>query len=166
MAYNKQPPIRKFCDFVFVTPELHKDFDSFCEMETSPGKSFLPLVALLEYWNRRRPVPSPTIAKYGKLYLHLHSYEIDKLCQWIYDMRETELDPGRDKMELVHTSRFKCLIMLNHLMLLLHNYQMPGKMIDNSWTSSDLGPAVQKRDRSPSPNMQHKKRRLGDSKVS
>ena len=97
---------------VFVTPELHKDFDSFRELETSPHKSFLPVVALLEYWNRRRPVPSPTITKYGKSYLHLHNHEIDELCQWIYDTRETGLHPADDKMELVHTSRCKCPIML------------------------------------------------------
>lgn len=29
--------------FCFVTPELHKDFDSFRETETSPGRSILPL---------------------------------------------------------------------------------------------------------------------------
>ena len=112
MAYNKQPPLRKYCDFVFVTPELHNDFDSFRETETSPYKSFLPVVALLEYWNIRRPVPSPMITKYGKSYLHLHNHEIDELCQWIYDTRETGLDPA-DKIELVHTSRCKCPIMHN-----------------------------------------------------
>ena len=113
MAYNKQPPLRKYCDFVFVTPELHNDFDSFRERETSPYKSFLPVVALLEYWNIRRPVPSPMITKYGKSYLHLHNHEIDELCQWIYDTRETGLDPADNKIELVHTSRCKCPIMHN-----------------------------------------------------
>ena len=108
MAYNKEPPLRTIFDFVLVTPELHKDFDTFREAETSLGKTFIPLVALVEYWNRKRPLPSPTIAKYGKSYLHLDSYEIDELCQWIYNMRETGLDPGDDKMEFVHISRFKC----------------------------------------------------------
>ena len=88
MAYNNQPPLRRFCDFVLVTPELHKDFDSFREMDTSPGRSTFPLVALLECWNNRRPVPSPTITKYGKPYLTLDSSGVDELCQWVYDTRE------------------------------------------------------------------------------
>ena len=140
-------------------------------MENSPSKSYLPMVALLEYWNRRRPVPSPTIAKYGKSYLHLHNYEIDELCRWVYDMREAGLDPGDDKMQLVHTSRFKCLIVHNHVTYIvlcctiIVEGEVPGKMVDNSWTSSDHRPSVQKRDRSPSPDVQRKKRRLGDSHV-
>ena len=35
---------------------------------------------------------------------------------------------------------------------------MPGEMVDDSWTSSDHGPSVQKRGRSPSPDVQWKKK--------
>ena len=63
----------------------------------------LPLVALLDYWNQRRLVPSPMIKKYGKPYLNLHSYEVDELCQWVYNTRESGLNLGD---ELVNTSKF------------------------------------------------------------
>ncbi len=29
----------------FLSPEFHKNFDTFCESETSLGKAFIPLVA-------------------------------------------------------------------------------------------------------------------------
>ena len=123
MAYNKQPPLHTIFDFVFVTPELHRDFDTFRARETSLGEMFIPLVALIEYWNRKRPFPSPTIAKYGKSYLHLDSSEIDELCQWIYNMRKTGLDLGENKMEHVHISvGSNASVLYNDAHILLHNY--------------------------------------------
>ena len=62
-----------------------------------------------------RPVPSPTITKYGKPYLDLHCSEVDGLCQWVYDMRESGIDPGDDKVELVDIS-----IIFLHSYVFLH----------------------------------------------
>ena len=170
-AYNNQPPLHQHCDFVFVTPDLHKDFDSFKEVETSPNNSFLPLVELLEYWNARRPIPSPTVVKYSKRYLNLRSSEVDELCEWVYDMRELGLNIVEDMMEGVNDSKFKywfnfyklpvhvytcgCLISIEHTL---------PETFDNSCGDSGKRP-VQKRDRSQSPEVQRKKRRPGDTKV-
>ena len=74
-SLQQSSTLLQHCDFVFVTPDLHKDFDSFEEVETSPNKSFLPPVELLDYWIARRPIPSPTVVKYSKRYLNLRSSE-------------------------------------------------------------------------------------------
>ena len=87
-AYNYYPPLRQFCDFVFVTSVLHQEFDVFKQKETTPGHSTLPLAPLLDYWNKLRSSPLPVIRMFGKLYLKLNSSDTDELYQWIYNTRE------------------------------------------------------------------------------
>ena len=92
-AYSNQPSLRQFYGFVFVTPELHSDFDSFRVKFTTCEESMFPLVALLDFWNRRRAVPSSVITMFRKPYLKLHPSEVDDLCQWVYDARDNGLKP-------------------------------------------------------------------------
>ena len=80
-AYNKQPPLRQVHGFVIVTPELHEEFDSFRAKETSKYNSILREIRLLKCWNLRRPVPTPTIAMYGKAYLMLFPSDCDSCRQ-------------------------------------------------------------------------------------
>ena len=87
-AYNYYPPLRQFCDFVFVTSVLHQEFDVFKQKETTPGHSTFLLAPLLDYWNKLRSFPLPVICMFGKLYLKLNSSDTDELCQWIYNTRE------------------------------------------------------------------------------
>ena len=89
--YNKQSSLHQTHGFVFVTSELHEEFDLFCANKTRKYDSILRLVALLKYWNNLRPVPTPAISMYGKAYLVLSSSEIDDLCQWVYDAREQKI---------------------------------------------------------------------------
>ena len=91
-AYNNQPPLRQSNGFVLVTPELHSEFDSFREKVTTTEESTFPLVALLDFWNRRRAVPSSVVTMFGKQYLKLHLSEVDDLCQWVYDARDEGLE--------------------------------------------------------------------------
>ena len=73
---------------------LHSEFDSFREKATTIEESIFPLVALLNFWNRSRAVPSSVVTMFGKQYLKLHPSEIDDLCQWVYDTRDRGLKPG------------------------------------------------------------------------
>ena len=97
-AYKSLPQLHQFSGFVFITPELHTEFESFRNKETCRFHSTFPLVELLHYWNSRRPVPSPTVHMYGKSYLNLHTSEVDDLCKWVYDQREKGLGIGDDEM--------------------------------------------------------------------
>ena len=89
-AYNDQPPLRKACNFVFITPDLQSEFDAFRDkIPRTPECSLFPLVALLDFWNKNvRPSAGTTTAMYGKQYLCLNASEVDNLCQWVYDTRE------------------------------------------------------------------------------
>ena len=88
-AYNKQPPLRKACNFVFITPELQSEFDTFREKVTTPAYSLFPLVAVLEFWKRNvRPSAGTITVMHDKQYMHLHVSDVDNLCQWVYDTRE------------------------------------------------------------------------------
>ena len=157
-AYDDKPPLQQFFDFVFVTPELHNEFDAFKAAEIKPNRSFLPLVALLEYWNVRRPIPSPTVIKYDKHYLSLESSEVDELCQWVCDMREFGLSTEHGRVKGLNTAisiyyMYTCFISIEHR---LHE----AFMSSDKWSDK-------KRCRSPSPEIERKKRRpdLGDTKV-
>lgn len=88
MLYNNKPPLRQFCGFVFITPELHTEFDTFRSEHTSMERSLLRHVALLRFWNERRAIPSSVISKFGNSYLNLTTSEVDELCRWVYDTRE------------------------------------------------------------------------------
>ena len=90
-AYSNQPSLRQFSGFVLVTTKLHSEFDSFKEKVTTIEESIFPLVALLDFWNRRRAVPSSVVTMFGKQYLKLHPSEVDDLCQWVYDARDKGL---------------------------------------------------------------------------
>ena len=137
-AYNNQPPLRQFCDFVFITSDLHAEFDSFREKENTCSDSIFPLNSLLEYWNRKRPAPLPTITMYGKSYLKLNASETDELCQWVYDTREKGLKLGDDEMGpnyLINTGGYCMTTPAAHVGVALCNIRRPRDLINILGTS-------------------------------
>ena len=76
------------CGFVIVPETLHIVIDNFKSSLPHVEFSRLKVSPLLQYWNNcMRPSSGIPITMLGKQYLELHFSEVDKLCQWILDMR-------------------------------------------------------------------------------
>ena len=73
--------------FVFINSELHDNFDSFNSQHCSQGYSTFPYISLLKKWNEQRAAPSSPFKLYLKMYVALHTSEVDELCDWVYDFR-------------------------------------------------------------------------------
>lgn len=50
--------------------------------------TIFPFGTLLERMNKQRVSPSTTFSMYGRVYISLHWFEVDELCDWVYETRD------------------------------------------------------------------------------
>ena len=71
-------------DFVFITEELHEDFDKFTAALPSCESSYLQLGSLLQHWNWHvRESPAFVTILFEIQYVVLHYSEMDELCEYM-----------------------------------------------------------------------------------
>lgn len=103
--YENKPLLTDAVDFVIVNSQQHDEFDAFKKAHTSPFHSHVLMVELLKFYcDTKCPtlLSSHSIGSFGRSYLHLSCYQIDRLVEWVYDLR--------DKYDVEDMKIFDCVL--------------------------------------------------------
>ena len=87
--FHKKHPLHCALGFVILNSQVHDDFDKFKKAEALKDYSLLESLELLDLWCSSRKSSRVTVNKFSKLYIRLHSTEIDRLCRWGMELRES-----------------------------------------------------------------------------
>ena len=68
---------------------MHDDFNKFKKVQAQCDYSLLESVELLDLWNSSRNSTDAVMNRFGKQYIRLHSTDIDSLCKWVMELRES-----------------------------------------------------------------------------
>ena len=84
-AYHSMQPFTDAVDFVIVNFKLHGEFDKFKKDHIEHGSSYLKVNEFLQFFiDHHQQLTDSIITQYNHTYLD----DIDKLCRWIYDLRD------------------------------------------------------------------------------
>ena len=72
-----------------MNSQVHDGFDKFKKAEALKDYSLLESLELLDLWCSSRKSSRVTVNKFSKQYIWLHSTEIDSLCRWVMELRES-----------------------------------------------------------------------------
>lgn len=99
-AFQHEPPLSEFQDFVVIESQLHDQFDLFKKSNVKDSYSWLPLCDLLTFYcNSKCPSHlNSKVQKFGKVYLELHTSDVDELVTWVDEMREKYFGIDGDKI--------------------------------------------------------------------
>ena len=89
-AYHNMQSLREERDFVILDFELHEEFDEFKKENIVCGYSLFKMNELLQHYvDQHAQLNAYTIVQYGNTYLKLHCEEVDDLCRWVYELRDS-----------------------------------------------------------------------------
>lgn len=91
-AYNNMQPVKDAIDFVIVNSQLHNEFDDFRKGQKEGRRySYLKVNELMQFYVHHDycQLSDSIVTQYNHTYLRMGSGDIDRLCRWIYGLRES-----------------------------------------------------------------------------
>ena len=89
-AYHSMQAFTDAVDLVIVDFKLHDEFDKFKKDHIEHGSSYLKVNDLLQFFiDHHQQLTNSIITQYNHTYLKVCGDDVDKLCRWIYDLRDS-----------------------------------------------------------------------------
>ena len=112
--HKNNPPLHRACGFVIINSQVHDDFNKFKKVQAQCDYSLLESVELLDLWNSSRNSPDAVMNRFGKQYIRLHRTDIESLCKWVMELRESFERLGKVALQ-IHNTESSATSSLQHL---------------------------------------------------
>ena len=88
-AYHGMQPFTDAVDFVIEDFKLHDEFDKLKKDHIEHGSNYLKVNEFLQFFSdHHQQLTDSIITQYNHTYLNACGDDADKLCRWIYDLRD------------------------------------------------------------------------------